>query len=114
MDEDEQIMEVDDVPQRAKKFTFRSYEAQLRDVHAPSKAAPLTSEQHVDDTQSHFQVSLEQWRQLNLSPGSISFANQVDNLSGSLAMLLHHWEEIVRLWVDAIALPDEEAFKPLV
>ncbi|KAG8693954.1 U3 snoRNP protein [Ceratobasidium sp. 394] len=114
MDEDEQIMEVDDVLQRAKKFTFRSYEAQLRDIHAPSKAVPLTSEQHVDDTQSHFQVSLEQWRQLNLSPSFISFANKVENLSGSLAMLLHHWEEIVRLWVDAIASTDEEAFKPLI
>ncbi|KAG9084745.1 U3 snoRNP protein, partial [Ceratobasidium sp. 370] len=114
MDEDEQFIDVDDVPQRAKKFTFRSYEAQLKEVHAPFKAVPLTSEQHVDDTQSHFQVSLDQWRQLSLSPGFISFASRVENLSGSMAMLLHHWEEIVRLWMDAMASSDEEAFKPLI
>ncbi|KAG8773650.1 U3 snoRNP protein [Ceratobasidium sp. 428] len=114
MDEDEQMMDVEEAPQRAKKFTFRSYEAQLKDVRAPSKAAPLTSEQHVDDTQSHFQVSLDQWRQLNLSPSFLAFAGRVENLSGSFAMLLHHWEEIVRLWMDTVASSDEEAFKPLI
>ncbi|KAG8720081.1 U3 snoRNP protein [Ceratobasidium sp. 395] len=114
MDEDEQMMDVEEAPQRAKKFTFRSYEAQLRDVHAPSKAAPLTLEQHVDDTQSHFQVSLDQWRQLNLSPSFLAFADRVENLSGSFAMLLHHWEGIVRLWMDTVASSDEEAFKPLI
>ncbi|KAG8737812.1 U3 snoRNP protein [Ceratobasidium sp. 414] len=114
MDEDGQTVDVEDIPQRAKKFTFRSYEAQLKDVHAPSKVAPLTSEQHVDDTQSHFQVSLDQWRQLNLSPSFIPFASQVAKLSRSFAMLLHHWEEIVCLWMGAVASSDEEAFKPLI
>ncbi|KAG8773851.1 U3 snoRNP protein [Ceratobasidium sp. 428] len=114
MDEDEQMMDAEEVPQRAKKFTFRSYEAQLRDIHAPSKVAPLTSEQHVEDNQSHFQVSLDQWRQLNLSPSFLAFAGRVENLSGSFAMLLHHWEELVRLWMDTVASSDEEAFKPLI
>ncbi|KAG9124195.1 U3 snoRNP protein [Ceratobasidium sp. 392] len=114
MDEDEQMMDIEDTPRKVKKFTFRSYEAQLKDIHAPSKVAPLTLEQHVEDTQSHFQVSLDQWRQLNLSPSFLAFANKVDNLSGSFAMLLHHWEEIIRLWSDTVASADEEAFKPLI
>ncbi|QRW12832.1 U3 snoRNP protein Utp20 [Ceratobasidium sp. AG-Ba] len=104
MDDDERMMDVEDVPRRVKKFTFRSYEAQIKDVHVPTKA----------DTQSHFQVSLEQWRQLNLSSGFISFANQVDNLSGSLSMLLHYWEEIVALWIETVSSTDEESLKPLV
>ncbi|KAF8608156.1 hypothetical protein BDV93DRAFT_486731 [Ceratobasidium sp. AG-I] len=114
MDEDEQMMDFEDLPQRVKKFTFRSYEAQLRDVHAPTKVAPLTAEHNVEDTQSHFQVSLDQWRQLNLSPTFVAFANRAEPLSGSLAMLLHHWEEIVQIWVDAVASSDEEGSKPLI
>ncbi|QRV98240.1 WD repeat-containing protein [Ceratobasidium sp. AG-Ba] len=114
MDDDERMMDVEDVPRRVKRFTFRSYEAQLKDVHAPSEASPLTSEQYIEDTQSHFQVSLKQWRQLNLSPCFISFANQVDSLSGSLAMVLHRWQEIVALWVQAVSSTDEASLKPLI
>ncbi|QRW25278.1 U3 snoRNP protein Utp20 [Rhizoctonia solani] len=46
--EDEMMMELEDVPQRTKKFTFRSYEAQLKDVHAPSKVAPLIAEHNIE------------------------------------------------------------------
>ncbi|CAE6388887.1 unnamed protein product [Rhizoctonia solani] len=112
--EDETMMELDDVPQRTKKFTFRSYEAQLKDVHAPSKVAPLIAEHNIEDNQSHFQVSLEQWRQLNLSPKFISFANRADSLSGSMAMLLHHWEEIVSLWSGTVSTSDDEGLKPMI
>ncbi|EUC57511.1 U3 snoRNP protein Utp20, partial [Rhizoctonia solani AG-3 Rhs1AP] len=112
--EDENMMDLDDVPQRTKKFTFRSYEAQLRDVHAPAKVAPLIAEHNVEDNQSHFQVSLEQWRQLNLSPNFISFANRASVLSGSMAMLLHHWEEVVSLWIEAVGVSDDEGLKPMI
>ncbi|KAJ1305976.1 hypothetical protein OPQ81_010691 [Rhizoctonia solani] len=112
--EDEMMMELDDVPQRNKKFTFRSYEAQLQDVHAPSRVAPLIAEHNIEDNQSHFQVSLEQWRQLNLSPNFVSFANRASSLSGSLPMLLHHWEEVVSLWVDAVGTSDDEGLKPMI
>ncbi|KDN46838.1 hypothetical protein RSAG8_03915, partial [Rhizoctonia solani AG-8 WAC10335] len=112
--EDENAMDLDDVPQRTKKFTFRSYEAQLRDVHAPSKVAPLIAEHNVEDNQSHFQVSLEQWCQLNLSPNFISFANQAGALSGSMAVLLHHWEEVVSLWINKVNVSDDEGLKPMI
>ncbi|QRV98266.1 Vegetative incompatibility protein HET-E-1 [Ceratobasidium sp. AG-Ba] len=95
-------------------ITSGSEDNTLKDVHAPSEASPLTSEQYIKDTQSHFQVSLEQLRQLNLSPCFSSFANQVDNLSGSLAMLLHHWQVIVGLWVETVSLTDGESLKPLI
>ncbi|CAE6338688.1 unnamed protein product [Rhizoctonia solani] len=108
------MMELDDIPQRVKKFTFRSYEAQLKDVHAPSKVAPLIAEHNIEDNQSHFQVSLEQWRQLNLSPKFISFANKADSLSGSMAILLHHWEELASLWVETVHASDDEGLKPMI
>ncbi|CAE6436707.1 unnamed protein product [Rhizoctonia solani] len=85
--EDEMMMELDDIPQRTKKFT---------------------------DNQSHFQVSLEQWRQLNLSPNFVSFANKAASLSGSMAMLLHHWEEVVTLWLDATGASDDDGLKPMI
>ncbi|KAF8706717.1 Down-regulated in metastasis, partial [Rhizoctonia solani] len=112
--EDEMVMKLEDVPQRTKKFTFRSYEAQLKDVHAPSKVAPLIAEHNIEDNQSHFQVSLEQWRQLNLSPKFITFANRASSLSGSMAMLLHHWEELASLWIEAVNASDDEGLKPMI
>ncbi|KIJ57999.1 hypothetical protein HYDPIDRAFT_44676 [Hydnomerulius pinastri MD-312] len=44
----------------------------------------------IADNESHFYVSLQQWRQLNLSPAFVQFANKADLLSASIP-LLHNW-----------------------
>lgn len=54
------------------------------------------------------------WRELNLSPSFLSFSSKADGLSASMALLLHHWREVVQLWVDAMDASDEEGLKALL
>ena len=66
------------------------------------------------DNESHFYVSLQQWRQLNLSPSFIQFANKADPLSLSMPLLLHNWRGIVELWLSAVDAADDEALRALL
>jgi hypothetical protein len=66
------------------------------------------------DDQSHFQVALEQWRQLNLASAFLQFANKSEPLSASLPLLLHNWEAVVDLWIGATNEADLESKQPLL
>jgi U3 small nucleolar RNA-associated protein 20 len=66
------------------------------------------------DNDSHFHGALDHWRQLNLSPAFILFANQADLLSASMPLLLHHWHEIIDLWFGALEAADDEALRALL
>ncbi|KAI9456481.1 hypothetical protein HD554DRAFT_1994338, partial [Boletus coccyginus] len=95
-------------------FQHQSYAESLRDVHLPS-ALDLTKFDHeISDNESHFYVSLQQWRQLNLSPSFVQFANKADPLSLSMPLLLHNWRGIVELWMSAVDAADDEALRALL
>jgi U3 small nucleolar RNA-associated protein 20 len=66
------------------------------------------------DNDSHFHEALDHWRQLNLAPGFIRFANKADSLSASMPMLLHNWREIIDLWVGALETSDDEGMRALL
>lgn len=84
----------------------------------PYSLAPYNSRANVPHTpqnnESHFYVSLQQWRQLNLSPSFIQFANRADPLSLSMPLLLHNWRDIVVLWMTAVDAADDEALRALL
>ncbi|KAG2115669.1 armadillo-type protein [Suillus cothurnatus] len=83
---------------RVNRFKHQSYKKSLKEVHLPS-ALDLTKFDHdISDNESHFYLALQQWRQLNLSPAFVQFANKVDSLSISMPILLHNWKEIIALW----------------
>ncbi|KAG6335501.1 hypothetical protein ID866_3590 [Astraeus odoratus] len=121
-----------EVVHRVKRFKHQSYADTLRDVHLPSaldlskfdheiavRSRPssctiASSSSYAQDTESHFYASLQQWRQLNLSPAFIRFADQADPLSVSMPLLLHNWREIVDLWLEAIHTADDEALRALL
>lgn len=66
------------------------------------------------DNESHFHEALLDWRELNLAPAFVRFANRVDGLSASMALLVHHWKEIIDIWLEAVDNGDDEALKPLL
>lgn len=68
----------------------------------------------LQDNQSHFYVSLQQWRQLNLSPAFIQFVNKADPLSVSMPLLLYNWREIIDLWQALVVSADDEALRALL
>ena len=77
----------------------------------PSISISLTS---LQDNNSHFHESVNHWRELNLSPSFVKFANASDSLSVSMPLLLHNWRAIVDLWVEAIDAADDEGLKALL
>jgi U3 small nucleolar RNA-associated protein 20 len=66
------------------------------------------------ENDSHFHQALEHWRQLNLAGSFIQFANEADPLSGSMALLLHHWKDVIGLWSDAMKVSDDEGLLALL
>ncbi|KAH7883428.1 hypothetical protein F5I97DRAFT_243889, partial [Phlebopus sp. FC_14] len=91
-----------------------SYGKPLKDVHLPSALDLSKFDHDIADNESHFYVSLQQWRQLNLSPAFIQFAHKADPLSISMPLLLHNWREIVELWETAVDSADDEALRALL
>lgn len=68
----------------------------------------------MQDNESHFHEALDDWRQLNLSPAFLRFANQTDSLSASMPLLLHNWREITEFWLTALDAADDEALRALL
>jgi hypothetical protein len=68
----------------------------------------------LQDNDSHFHEALEHWRQLNLAPSFIQFANKVDSLSASMPLLLHNWRDIYHLWLEAFESADDEGFRAIL
>ncbi|KAK2463026.1 hypothetical protein APHAL10511_004681 [Amanita phalloides] len=101
--------------QRVKRFKHQSYRELLKDLHIPSALhqRPLENED-VEDNDSLFHGSLDHWRQLNLAPSFLKFANRVDSLCLSMPLLLHNWREIVNLWIEAVQHADNEGLKALL
>ena len=108
----------------------QTYAETLKEVHLPSALDPTKFDHGIDvhmlshipcrefilsqDNQSHFYVSLQQWRRLNLSPAFIQFANKVDTLSVSIPLLLHNWREVSDLWQAAVVTAEDEALRALL
>jgi U3 small nucleolar RNA-associated protein 20 len=58
--------------------------------------------------------ALDHWRQLNLAPSFIRFANKADSLSASMPLLLHNWKDVVDMWIEAFEVSDNEDLHPLL
>ncbi|PBK92675.1 hypothetical protein ARMGADRAFT_967204 [Armillaria gallica] len=97
-----------------KRFKYQSYSKSLKDVHLPSALEQSKKDHDFEDSESHFRDALSHWRQLNLSPSFITFANKASSLSASLPLLLHNWREVVELWISALKSSDDEGFKALL
>ena len=63
---------------------------------------------------SHFFGAIEHWRQLNLSPAFVRFAADVSDISASMPLLIHHWKDIIQLWLSVLDNADDEALVALL
>ncbi|KAJ6576400.1 hypothetical protein DFH09DRAFT_1451514, partial [Mycena vulgaris] len=92
----------------------QSYAKSLKDVHLPSALSQTPLDNDLEDHESHFYTSLEHWKQLNLAPGFIKFAQRAGPLSASMPLLLHNWQEIMQLWVVALDESDDEGLRAVL
>ncbi|KAF8058583.1 hypothetical protein FPV67DRAFT_1428362 [Lyophyllum atratum] len=99
---------------RVKRFKHQSYNQTLKDVHLPAAYNQAQLDHEISDNDSHFHQALDHWRQLNLAPSFISFANKADSLSASMPLLLHNWREIIDLWTGALEVSDDEGLRALL
>ncbi|KDR69878.1 hypothetical protein GALMADRAFT_255731 [Galerina marginata CBS 339.88] len=105
---------MDAIPQRTKRFKHQSYSQSLKEVHLPSAFKQSHLDHEVADNDSHFHEALEHWRQLNLAPSFLQFANKTTGLSASMPLLLHNWREIYDLWLEAFKSADDEGLRALL
>ncbi|TCD65551.1 U3 snoRNP protein [Steccherinum ochraceum] len=98
----------------AKRFKYQSYQATLKEVHPRTALNQNAFNQEISDNSSHFAEAIDQWRELNLTPAFIKFADSAAELSGSMALLLHNWERVVEKWLLAVESADDEALKALL
>ncbi|KAI6117784.1 armadillo-type protein [Pisolithus thermaeus] len=104
-----------DAVKRVKRFKHQSYAESLKQVHLPSALDSAGKFDHdIADDNSYFYDSLHQWRQLNLSPAFVQFANKVEPLSASMPMLLHNWRDVVQYWQESVDSADHEALPALL
>ncbi|KAH0588866.1 hypothetical protein H2248_004657 [Termitomyces sp. 'cryptogamus'] len=104
----------EDVQPRAKRFKHQSYNDAIKEVHlVPAHNRPQL-EHEISDNDSHFHFALDHWRQLNLAPSFIKFANKTDGLSASMPLLLHNWKDIYALWIEALVVADDEGLRALL
>ncbi|KAF5354672.1 hypothetical protein D9756_005618 [Leucocoprinus leucothites] len=103
-----------EIHQSTKRFKHQSYTQSLKDVHLPSAFTRNEFEREIGDNESHFHESLEHWKQLNLAPSFITFANHAGPLSLSMPLLLHHWKEIVGHWEAAMDSTNDEGLRALL
>ncbi|KAI6103164.1 hypothetical protein EV401DRAFT_731012 [Pisolithus croceorrhizus] len=104
-----------DAVKRVKRFKHQSYAESLKQVHLPSALDSAGKFDHdIADDNSCFYDSLHQWRELNLSPAFVQFANKVEPLSASMPMLLHNWRDVVRYWQESVDSADHEALPALL
>ncbi|GJE97349.1 DRIM domain-containing protein [Phanerochaete sordida] len=107
-------MDVDDVPRPVRRFKHQSHKQALKQVHITPAISREQFEHDIDEHDSHFHQSLGEWRELNLTPAFLEFANKSEGLAASMALLVHHWKEVVELWLAAMDKADEEALKALL
>ncbi|CCM06042.1 uncharacterized protein FIBRA_08288 [Fibroporia radiculosa] len=107
-------MDFHDNDRPTKRFKHQSYKDTLKEVHLPSALIQSKFEQDIPDTDSHFHEALQHWRELNLSPAFVAYANDVNGLSASMPLLLYHWHTVVELWLAALEKADDEALKALL
>ncbi|KAG8958312.1 U3 snoRNP protein [Tulasnella sp. 419] len=112
--EEDSLLPKDGPPVTKKRFTFKSYQESLKSVHLPSATKTTLLDDEIEDTDSHFHTSIEHWKQLNLAPSFLKYANRVQRMSASMPLLLLNWEEIVKLWIETVCDCEEDALRPLL
>ncbi|KZT58714.1 hypothetical protein CALCODRAFT_451310 [Calocera cornea HHB12733] len=94
------------------RHRFQSQAAVLKSTHIP--VLPSVEDTTViPDASSSFYESLFSWRELNLTSSFTAFADEVDQLTKSMNLLLHNWQQIVDVWVDAVGKAEVDALEPL-
>ncbi|KAG6897519.1 hypothetical protein C0992_000745 [Termitomyces sp. T32_za158] len=114
MDTDNHKDDLEDVQPRVKRFKHQSYTDAIKEVHVVPAHNQPQLEHNLSDEDSHFHLALDHWRQLNLAPSFIKFANKTDGLSASMPLLLHNWKDIYDLWIEAFEIADEEGLRVLL
>ncbi|KLO12558.1 hypothetical protein SCHPADRAFT_853762 [Schizopora paradoxa] len=98
---------------RTKRFKHQTYNQQLKDVHLAPALSRANAEELSEEDGSLFHARLSHWTQLNLSPTFLAFSKNVFPLAQSLPLLVHHWKEVLEIWLGHIETADDEARKAL-
>ncbi|KAG4303589.1 hypothetical protein PCK1_000107 [Pneumocystis canis] len=96
-----------------KKYTFKSFKEHLNDLHINISNK---INYYIDDdiNSSYFNSSLQEWRELNLSPDLIAFFNEICIFSESLPQILYHKQKIFNIITKYISKNNPLSLEPFL
>ena len=102
--------------QTTKKHRFESFNKRISKLSIDPIRRRRTKIEDVDPTNStpFFRVSLDRWKDLNLSENFTSFAEGVNNVCNTLPQLLHHQDRIIEELLLRIGKKDPLSLEPLL
>ncbi|KAJ5286657.1 hypothetical protein N7478_002343 [Penicillium angulare] len=96
---------------RWEPFSQRIAKLKIDPIHRVRRASFGEDE---GETTSYFRSALDHWVDMNLSDNFSEFYRRINNLSESLAQILHHEDKIMGLLVEFIEKKDEHSMEPLL
>ncbi|QSL64809.1 hypothetical protein MERGE_002111 [Pneumocystis wakefieldiae] len=96
-----------------KKYTFKSFTEILNDIHINiSNKINYYIDNDIDS--SHFNSSLQEWKELNLSPDFITFSSEICIFSQSLPQILYHKQKIFDTITNYISRGNSFSLEPFL
>ncbi|EJT96886.1 hypothetical protein DACRYDRAFT_119713 [Dacryopinax primogenitus] len=94
------------------RHKFRSQASLLKSTHVPILPS-IEDTTTIDDASSSFHESLASWRELNLTLSFTEFADEIDPLTKSMNLLLHNWQQVIGIWINAFKKAELDALQAL-
>ncbi|EMR11842.1 hypothetical protein PNEG_00264 [Pneumocystis murina B123] len=96
-----------------KKYIFKSFTEILNDLHINiSNKINYYIDNNIDS--SHFSSSLQEWKELNLSPDFITFSSEICIFSQSLPQILYHKQKIFDIITNYISKSNSFSLEPFL
>lgn len=97
-----------------KKHRFESFNQRVAKINIDPLRRSHDLDVDMNDTTSYLHIGLTQWKDMNMSENFTNFVRQLEPLCDSLAHILHHHEDIMKMLATYIEKRDALSLEPLL
>lgn len=97
-----------------KLFKFQSFSERIANIRIDVVHRVGPTSELPEECDTFFSEALQKWRELNCTLDFVAFEREVRNKVDSLAQLVHHKDEIVRILQEHLQVKDTMAYEPLL
>lgn len=97
-----------------KKHRFESFNERIAKLNVDPVRRSHDLDADMNDTTSYLQIGLMHWKDINLSENFTNFVRQLEPVCDSLALVLHHQDDIMKMLATYIEKKDALSLEPLL